>query len=1062
MTSNKKSVNVPVSVFVNEPTPNIDFKYGPYSSKKEAIDTLTGWDSICEGLTVGITTNGVTKDYQFQGGIDEAHLVEKNAGGSSSGGDSVTKIETVGDSIVFYNGKGDELFRINKATASSLGLMSATDKGKLDSLAAISGMAANAVVFFENVDTMKEAELADGMVAITRGFYEAGDGGNAIYNIVADSDGSLERSADDISLIGLTNGNYADIQLNDDVDFRQLGAMPSVFLVYSTNTHQDKNYRDCHDNFMAYINLCKRRGYIYRLVMPAGHFYTSPAFMVIGNGRGVRICGAAADDYDHLSATYVHSLTKRQQYIWCVSGQKEILSKNSTFYACDGVDIRNIYFDGLHGQKMETADFFTPLTGLVAVGLANSYFDNIRFHVCTCGMLLNKVQEVRFGSVYLTRVGGFHKGILMHGIWFANLEGNDGAARTVFGRTDEDYSTQGYSGCKRNGSANWFGYINAEALGGSIIHADNGADFTHSEIGNIQWEGSFRSPSFGIYTEVTPNTGVYDDYTTAANKTNPDPAKYTKEVTFRTGALTGSPYDVVIHSVSQTGGRKGYWAAHEGSKTFMKILQVAAVVCPSDANLYFNVQLMNFFSRGDLKAFYGQKLSSTPSGDVFTLGTPIDPNSDLIYLNNGMPTPKVTFTKPRTPERIYPGLNNYMMCGYDADAKAPGHLVGYSATTGGSFTFIAKANKHYMARIKMVSNLLVGANDNPNTTDAVYCNVYAMINGSKSYTAYRCRVKNFNTYCIIDLNFGGTVLKDGTEVRIEGGRGVKWDYIYEVDSAPVYSAKAPSGSFVWVGRLWYDTANNILKKCSAVARCPVYLIECKYNIAASMLRNDSQLVLDCGAETITIPFAVADWEGITSNATLATKIASKLRSMGYAAAVSSATSVYVGFIGLNTAGAKTPAILSNTTECTFTRKMLYAGREADAWSAVSTSVSSVEALNIKMLSNEEGGRFEEIDGYITSEYNHGGYYYIKAGVTCLMSDDSSIDMDASTMKYYKLGMKYYDSANPSGIDLIDAIEQDGHLYISNSGAFRIEVTDSKGEVVKSVTIQSKAMSQPIS
>jgi hypothetical protein len=61
--------------------PNIDVKYGPYTSKQDVIDTLgeEGMDVITQGLTVGIIENKLIVEYWFQGGTDIEHLVKKRS-----------------------------------------------------------------------------------------------------------------------------------------------------------------------------------------------------------------------------------------------------------------------------------------------------------------------------------------------------------------------------------------------------------------------------------------------------------------------------------------------------------------------------------------------------------------------------------------------------------------------------------------------------------------------------------------------------------------------------------------------------------------------------------------------------------------------------------------------------------------------------------------------------------------------------------------------------------------------------------------------------------------------
>ncbi len=61
-------------------TPNLDYKYGPYSSLQEAYDALgpQGLDKLVIGLTVGIIESGEITEYWFKDGINSVNdLVEK-------------------------------------------------------------------------------------------------------------------------------------------------------------------------------------------------------------------------------------------------------------------------------------------------------------------------------------------------------------------------------------------------------------------------------------------------------------------------------------------------------------------------------------------------------------------------------------------------------------------------------------------------------------------------------------------------------------------------------------------------------------------------------------------------------------------------------------------------------------------------------------------------------------------------------------------------------------------------------------------------------------------------
>lgn len=66
-------------------TSNLDYKYGPYSSKQEAYNTLgpNGLDKLAIGLTVGIVESGSITEYWFKDGLTLDSLVKKSGGASA-------------------------------------------------------------------------------------------------------------------------------------------------------------------------------------------------------------------------------------------------------------------------------------------------------------------------------------------------------------------------------------------------------------------------------------------------------------------------------------------------------------------------------------------------------------------------------------------------------------------------------------------------------------------------------------------------------------------------------------------------------------------------------------------------------------------------------------------------------------------------------------------------------------------------------------------------------------------------------------------------------------------
>lgn len=67
-----------------KPLPNLDFKYGPYSSIAEALSNIPA-ELRAVGLTVGIRVNSTIQEFWFNGGVRDADLVVKNNGSEEAG-----------------------------------------------------------------------------------------------------------------------------------------------------------------------------------------------------------------------------------------------------------------------------------------------------------------------------------------------------------------------------------------------------------------------------------------------------------------------------------------------------------------------------------------------------------------------------------------------------------------------------------------------------------------------------------------------------------------------------------------------------------------------------------------------------------------------------------------------------------------------------------------------------------------------------------------------------------------------------------------------------------------
>lgn len=70
-----------------KPLPNLDFKYGPYSSIAEALSNIPA-ELRAVGLTVGIRVNSTIQEFWFNGGVRDVDLVVKNNGSGGGSGEA--------------------------------------------------------------------------------------------------------------------------------------------------------------------------------------------------------------------------------------------------------------------------------------------------------------------------------------------------------------------------------------------------------------------------------------------------------------------------------------------------------------------------------------------------------------------------------------------------------------------------------------------------------------------------------------------------------------------------------------------------------------------------------------------------------------------------------------------------------------------------------------------------------------------------------------------------------------------------------------------------------------
>jgi len=76
MFENKKSTNASRAVFVNEASPSVDYKFGPYASLDEAITELNAMGALVPGIEVGVKVSNKVTRYYAKDGVAKSNFVE--------------------------------------------------------------------------------------------------------------------------------------------------------------------------------------------------------------------------------------------------------------------------------------------------------------------------------------------------------------------------------------------------------------------------------------------------------------------------------------------------------------------------------------------------------------------------------------------------------------------------------------------------------------------------------------------------------------------------------------------------------------------------------------------------------------------------------------------------------------------------------------------------------------------------------------------------------------------------------------------------------------------------
>ena len=815
--------------------PSTNAFYGPWDSQEDFFtwfESVSNIDYLPSGAHVAIKQNdGTTKEYRVQHPTGKnPYLEEIGAGGTTE--------QISSDNVIMPNGS------------------SVTEV--INSITDIDVNITGAVYFNTVADLKASIILKAGDVAITKGFYKTDDGGGAKYNIINTPSDISTYPANDFDLLALQNNLYADVVIeNGKIGLLQIGGRRSIttqlenqpILKFANDDPQDTLLKvgtntiyDCKDALEAYVKLCNRKNEGIELLVPVGHYFMSPTF--VGGGRRGAIITGMHEQGDTSNMVAFHAIKRLQDYTLSVSGQRILNNKNYTQYGQDNIRIKNICFTGKIGGQAIYKFSIVPKVALVCVGANMSYFDGLFFQDLFGAMVIGCTQETHFGLINVRGCGGFYKGFLINPIRFITVTGSysdDKFAAKVWGVTSEDWIS---FTTNRNCSALYFNYFNCEGVFGSVIHAELGANFTHSEINrvdinseqteqedeevqsdepsvtgneviNVQWEATMKNipgPNDTYYPNLmdyryNPTDESFGWRIGESNALNTtitnEMYEHSTEKIIRCGFVSGDLYDLVIHCVTVTWGTDGQIWGYNG--VLYRVLQ-SAIVCigsttsnesDSESGPYTNVNLITYNIREgqSFRALYMGKSSSGTykSSYPFSCCKPVIRTTKEFVIKSGCPMPRITFVDSFVPNRIYCALvgaaNNDAGCVYDSSVASPAHIV----RNGGSFSFIYDSTKHYRYYGK--------------TTQT--SGVIKVYNGDTVYGTLNAKYSD-GEYHTCDLDLESLNIPNGTRVYITITRG-SWafSHIDFYDNAIVYGEP----SLKWTGRKWIDD-QGVIHTCS--------------------------------------------------------------------------------------------------------------------------------------------------------------------------------------------------------------------------------------------------------
>lgn len=309
--------------------------------------------------------------------------------------------------------------------------------------------------YFDNINDMKNSnKIKVNSICRTLGYYNANDGGGAIYRIT--NNVALNNGFS----FSLNNGLTAELIYNDEINIKQLGARDFDELGNKVDIKEYVELYLSKTNPIGNATINKR---MIKLFIPSGFWFSSPLKL---KASSINIYGVNAYSYPYVTGTVIMPIEDNQEYLWVIGDN----TTESTGTEYGNISIKNLMFSTRNVTKND---------GIFASALT---YD--KCYSCDSLLVISRVLGGVFDNIHFTN----YKGVPLKLISSSESIFNDFTFRNgdSFENGNVVFDTD-ITG-KKNISACFFDKFSFEGIKGDLFNFKKDSKFINNHIGTIIFE----------------------------------------------------------------------------------------------------------------------------------------------------------------------------------------------------------------------------------------------------------------------------------------------------------------------------------------------------------------------------------------------------------------------------------------------------------------------------------------------------------------------------------------------------------------------------------------------